>query len=171
MGKFKDQYQKYIEGRLDYFKGLKIYQGFSFNALCKNYDYEDLAVYCLYKKNVHDARNNLFKALFVEHLQNELVLKKYPNLEFDVRSDVVIRQNWYGYNYGLCCKDEAFFQKYLKNIIVLGNEHKANYNFTASLIKKGMLTQNQALIDEHLPRFKQIKAANLRGFEKGDYMC
>ena len=171
MGKYKQEYEDYSKDNIKSLGNLRIYRGNSFNALCKNYEYEALSIYNLYQANINEARNNLYKALFVERLQNELALKKYPNLEFKKRLEIVCHENWHGYKYGLCCKDEAFFQKYLKNTIVFGNEHKANYNFTASLIKKGMLTQNQALIDEHLPRFRQIKAANLRGFEKGDYMC
>lgn len=149
----------------------RIYHG-NFNLLrSKQSEYKGIGYFQLAIGNIEEARYNFYKSAYVLCLLNDLFLgEKYPNITEKGSDWLLSGKNWYAESV-LCAGDEQILRRYFKPLALLPDDYKNGYNTAAILIKKGLILKDEALVKEYLPLFQKMKVANLRGYEKGDYLC
>lgn len=150
----------------------RIFVGYSFNKLSgKVSDQKFLGYYQLAIGNVEEARYYFYKSAYVLCLLNDLFLgEKYPNITEKGSDWLLSGKNWYAESV-LCAGDEQILRRYFGPLVLLPDDYKNGYNTAAILIKKGLILKDEALVKEYLPLFQKKKVANLRGYEKGDFLC
>ncbi len=150
----------------------RIFVGYSFNKLHGKFsNYNFIGYYNLAIGNLEEARYCFYKSAYVLCILNDLFLgEKYPNIEEKGSNWLLPGKNWYSESV-LCAGDEQMLQRYFEPLVLLPGDDKNAYNTSAVLIKKGLILNDDALVKQYLPSFQKKNASNLRGYEKGDYMC
>lgn len=150
---------------------LRVFNG-NFNMLrSKKSEYLRIGLYQIAIGNINQARCNFYKSAYVLCLINDLLLgEKYLNITEKGSDWLLSGKNWYAESV-LCAGDEQILRRYFEPLVLLPDDDKNGYNTAAILIKKGLILKDEALVKEYLPLFQKKKVANLRGYEKGDYMC
>jgi hypothetical protein len=126
----------------------------------------------LYLKNYGASRQSFLKSAYINLMFHELRFSnKFPYIDKKHLPSYPSGINWEPFQTVMCCGNEAMLLGFFEHINTSPKEYKSDYNPIALMVKKGLITQNQALLDIHAVQLRKKKVENLRGFEKGDLMC
>jgi tetratricopeptide (TPR) repeat protein len=117
------------------------------------------------------ARDSFQKSAYINLMLHDIRFsEKYINLK-KYESPYLSGVNWEPFHTVINCGNEEFLQKFFENLQVLPKEDKNGYNVIAIMLKKGLITNNQALIEKHATKLRKKKVENQRGYEKGEMIC
>jgi hypothetical protein len=151
----------------------RIFQGRDFNRLDSNSTlYCSLGLCYLDLIKYIDAKQSFLKSAYIKLMYHDIKFtNKYPNLKKYEASSYPSGVNGEPFQTVMCCGNEAMLLRFFEHINLSPKEYNSDYNSIATMVKKGLITQNQAILDLHSVQLRKKKVENLRGFEKGDLMC
>ncbi len=148
-----------------------IFNGYKLERLLGNQSkYYSNGLYYLGLENFEEAIKCFFKSAYIQLIFHNIRFgDKYPNLK--KHEDTYLSGVNGQFHNVMNCGNESMIQKFFENIKVLPKEDKNGINVISLMLKKGLITQNQTLIDTHAAQLRKKKVENQRGYEKGEMMC
>jgi hypothetical protein len=134
--------------------------------------YKKNSLLYLYLKNYEESRQSFLKAAYINLMFHDLRFSnKFPHIDKKHLPSYPSGVNGEPFQTVMCCGNEAMLLRFFEHINLSPKEYNSDYNSIATMVKKGLITQNQAILDLHSVQLRKKKVENLRGFEKGDLMC